>query len=61
MKISCPVNFETPSAKLKTSSENRHSRNLPHNKYYVQELVQSIPYKEECPTVTNLPDGTEIY
>ena len=34
---------------------------MSYNKGYVQDLVQSIPYKEECPTVTSLPDDTEIY
>ena len=42
-------------------SKNRPHRNLSHNKGYVQDLVQSIPYEEECSTVTSLPDGTEIY
>ena len=27
---------------------------------YVQDLVQSIPCKEEYSTITSLPDGTEI-
>ena len=31
------------------------------NKDYVQDLVQSIPHGGECPTVTSLPDCTEIY
>ena len=39
-QILCPVNFKTPSLKLKTSS--------------------SVPYEEECSTVTSSPDGTEI-
>ena len=39
-QILCPVNFKTPSVKLKTPS--------------------SVPYKEECSTVTSSPDGTEI-
>ena len=39
-QILCPVNFKTPSVKLKTSS--------------------SVPYEEECSTVTSSPDGTEI-
>ena len=34
---------------------------MPHSKDYVQNLVQSIPYEEECPTVTSLPHGTKIY
>ena len=34
---------------------------MSHSKDYVQDLVQSIPYEEECSTVTSLPDGTEIY
>ena len=48
------------SIKLKAPSENRPPRNLSRNNKYVQDLVQSIPYEKECPTVTNLPDGTEI-
>ena len=39
-QVLCPVNFKTPSVKLKTPS--------------------SVPYKEECSTVTSSPDGTEI-
>ena len=27
----------------------------------MQDLLQSIPYEEEFPTVTSLPDDTEIY
>ena len=48
----CPVNIKTQSAKLKTPSKNRSHRDLSHNKDYVQDLVQSIPYEEECSTVT---------
>ena len=47
-QIPCPVNIKTPSIKLKTPSENRPHRNLSHNKDYVQDLDQSIPYEEEC-------------
>ena len=39
-QILCPVNFKTPSVKLKTPS--------------------SVPYKEECSTVTSSTDGTVI-
>ena len=39
-QILCPVNFKTPSVKLKMPS--------------------SVPYEEECSTVTSSPDGTEI-
>ena len=60
-QIPCPVNFETPSVKLKTPSKNRPHRSLSHNKDYLQDLVKSIPYEEECSTVASLPDGTEIY
>ena len=60
-QIPCPVNFETPSVKLKTPSKNRPHRNFSHNKDYLQDLVKSIPYEEECSTVASLPDGTEIY
>ena len=42
-------------------SENRPPRNLSHNKDFAQDMVQSILYKEECPTVTNLPNGIEIH
>ena len=59
-QIPCPVNFKTPSVKLKTRSKNRSHRNLSQNKDYLQDLVQSEPYEEECLTVTSLPDGTEI-
>ena len=59
-QIPCSVNFETSSVKLKTPSENRSPRNLSHNKDYVHNLVQRIPYEEECPTVPSLPHGTEI-
>ena len=31
------------------------------NKNYVQDQVESIPYEKECPSVTSVPDGTEIY
>ena len=31
-----------------------------HNKDYVQNLVQSIPYEEECSPVTSFPDSTDI-
>ena len=41
-------------------SKNRSHRNLSHNKDYVLDIVQSIPYEVECPTVTSLPRGTEI-
>ena len=27
----------------------------------MQDLVQSLPYEEECPTVTSLPHDTEVY
>ena len=37
----------------KRSYQNRTPRILSHNTDYVQDLVQSIPYEEECPTVTN--------
>ena len=47
-QIPCPVNIKTPSIKLKTPSENRPHRNLSHNKDYVQDQDQSIPYEEEC-------------
>ena len=60
-QIPCPVNIKTPSVKLKTPSKNRPHRNLSRNKDHVQDLVQSMPYEEECSTVTSLPDGTEIY
>ena len=50
-----------PSLKLKAPSENRLPRNLSHNKNYVQDLVQILPYEEECPTFTSLPDGTEVF
>ena len=59
-QIPCPVNFKTPSVKLKTRSKNRSHRNLSQNKDYLQDLVQSEPYEEECLTVISLPDGTEI-
>ena len=59
-QILCPVNFETLSIKLKAPSWNRPPRNLSRNNKYVQDLIQSIPYEEECPTVASLPDGTEI-
>ena len=49
------------SVKLKTPSENRPPRNLSNKKDSVQDLVQTISYKKECPTITNLPDGTETY
>ena len=60
-QIPCPVNIKTPFIKLKIPSKNRPHKSLSHNKDYVQDLVQSIPYKEQCSTVTSLPDGTEIY
>ena len=60
-QIPCPVNIKTLSVKLKTPSKNRPHRNLSCNKDYVQDLVQSVPYEEECSTVTSLPHGTENY
>ena len=60
-QIPYSVNFKTPSVKLKTPSKNKLLRNLSPNKNYVQDLVESIPYEQECPSVTSLPDGTEIY
>ena len=60
-KIPCPVNFETPSGKLKAPSKNRPHRNLSHNKDHIQDLVNSIPCEDKCPTVTSLPDNIEIY
>ena len=39
-QIRYPVNFKTPSVKLKAP--------------------WSVPYKEECSTITSSPDGTEI-
>ena len=39
-QVLCPVNFKTPSVKLKPPS--------------------SVPYEEECSTVTSSSDGTEI-
>ena len=42
-------------------SESRPPRILFHNKVYLQDLVQSKPYKEECPTIISLPYGTKIY
>ena len=55
-----PVNFKTPSVKLKSPSKNKPYRNLSHNKDYVQELIKSIPCEEDCSTITSLPNGTEI-
>ena len=60
-RTSTSVNFEKPSVKLKMPSKNRPHRNLSHNKGYVQDLVQSMPYEEKCPTVTGSPDSTEFY
>ena len=59
-QIPCLVNFEAPFVKIKTPPKRLH-RNLSHNKDYVQYIFHSIPYKEKYPTVTRLPDGTEIY
>ena len=50
-----------PSVKLKTQSKTRPHRNLSHSKDFVQDIVQSIPYEENCLTFTSLLDDTEIY
>ena len=52
-QIPCPVNFETPSVNLKKPSKKGPHRYLSHNKDYVQDLVQSIPYEEECLTISS--------